>query len=407
MPMNEFPLTPLQPDEALYAFLDGELDQHHEQPLFDELAAQPELRTEMKDLLAIRNAVHRDAVFPPPQSDTGLAPLPLAGIAGAAGSGALAGTVASSSAFWPSVISGVGGVAIGAAIVAFLMSNPSSNQDASSNGIAGVSTAANTVGTSAAPERIVIVDTVVVTRRIAAPTAPVVSPPVAELTNAADLVTIEAEPAAPDASPNDAPSLIESVEPLSAITRSSVSASQAMHTLSTISQPQSQLPVRLGFRSLASGLPSREATPNSVESAVLPNTAFSLTIPLSNDHRVGVEMGSESFRQTFTGFDGYRTAEWLQTPVLFWLGATYIFEPMSLEFLPGLRPFGNASVGTVFAQGPIARGTVGLAYQPIGPIRFTVGVDGAALMYSFQGSWFTSTKLGLSYGLSIDMGGWK
>jgi hypothetical protein len=270
-----------------------------------------------------------------------------------------------------------------------------------------VTTSVNTVGTSAAPERIVIVDTVVVTRRIAAPTAPVVSLPVAEQTTTADLATIEAEPAAPDASPNDAPALIESVEPLSTITRNTVAASQSMHTLSTIAQPQSQLPVRLGFRSLASGLLSREATPNSVESAVLPNTAFSLTIPLSSDHRVGVEMGSESFRQTFTGFDGYRTAEWLQTPVLFWLGATYIFEPMSLEFLPGLRPFGNASVGTVFAQGPIARGTVGLAYQPIGPIRFTVGVDGAALMYSFQGSWFTSTKLGLSYGLSIDMGGWK
>ena len=407
MPMNEFPLTPLPPDEALYAFLDGELDQHHEQPLFDELAAQPELRTEMKDLLAIRNAVHRDAVFPPPQSDMGLAPLPLAGVTGAAGAGAVAGAVAPSSAFWPSIISGVGGAAIGAAIVAFLMSSPSATQEASSKGIAGVTSTAATAGQSATPERIVIVDTVVVTRRVATPATPAVSLPVAEQTNAVDLATMDVEPAAPDASPSDAPALIESVEPLSTITRNTVSASQSMHTMSTIAQPQSQLPVRLGFRSLASGLPSREATPNSVESAVLPNTAFSLTIPLSSDHRVGVEMGSESFRQTFTGFDGYRTAEWIQTPVLFWLGATYVFEPMSLEFLPGLRPFGNASVGTVFAQGPIARGTVGLAYQPIGPVRFTVGVDGAALMYSFQGSWFTSTKLGLSYGLSIDMGGWK
>jgi hypothetical protein len=56
----------------------------------------------MKDLLAIRNAVHRDAVFPPPQSDMGLAPLPLAGVTGAAGAGAVAGAVAPSSAFWRS-----------------------------------------------------------------------------------------------------------------------------------------------------------------------------------------------------------------------------------------------------------------------------------------------------------------
>lgn len=404
MPMNEFPLTPLPPDEALYAFLDGELDQHHEQPLFDELAAQPELRTEMKDLLAIRNAVHRDAVFPPPQSDMGLAPLPLAGVTGAAGAGAVAGAGAPASAFWPSIISGVGGAAIGAAIVALLMSSPTPNQDLSSTSIAGAPPAAGSAGVSAPPERVVVIDTVVVTRRVAIPVA---STPMVERATNTVVTPDEAVIDSQDAVTSDVATVVASVEPLSAITRNTASATQSMHLASTIAQPQAQLPVRLGFRSLASGLASSEVTPTSVQSAILPNTAFSLTIPLAQDHRIGVEMGSESFRQTFSGFDGYRTAEWIQTPVLFWLGATYVFEPVSLEFLPGLRPFGNASVGTVFAQGPIARGTVGLAYQPIGPVRFTVGVDGAALMYSFQGSWFTSTKLGLSYGLSIDMGGWK
>ena len=387
MPMNEFPLTPLQPDEALYAFLDGELEQHHEQPLFDELAAQPELRTEMKDLLAIRNAVHRDAVFPPPQADMGLAPIPLAAAAGAA---------ASTSAVWPSVISGIGGVIVGAVAVALMMSSGDQTPPVASNGIAG--------RTAPAPERVVVVDTVIVTRRVPMPqTVASIPPPTTDV--------VASEPSDDASSVEPATelesSLIASVQPLRPVTRVATATDQTFHTASTIGQPVAPLPVRLGFRSLASGLSTSEAVPSSVQSALLPNTAFSLTIPLADDHRIGVEMGSESFVQSFTGFDGYRTAEWLQTPVLFWLGATYVFEPMSLEFLPGLRPFGNASVGTVFAQGPIARGTVGLAYQPIGPVRLTVGVDGAALMYNFQGAWFSSTKLGLSYGLTIDMGGWK
>lgn len=388
MPMNEFPLTPLQPDEALYAFLDGELEQHHEQPLFDELAAQPELRTEMKDLLAIRNAVHRDAVFPPPQTDMGLAPIPLA---------AAAGVASSTSSAWPAVISGIGGVIVGAVAVAVLMSGGNQPPSVAANGIAGQ--------TAPAPERVVVIDTVVVTRRVTAPQMPTATPP----PPATDVVASEpsTDASAPAPAIDAEQAVIASVQPLSAVTRIASASEQTFQTASTIAQPAAPLPVRLGFRSLASGLSTNEAQPNSVQSALLPNTAFSLTIPLADDHRFGIEMGSESFRQAFSGFDGYRTAEWLQTPVLFWLGATYIFEPMSLEVLPGLRPFGNASVGTVFAQGPIARGTVGLAYQPIGPIRFTVGVDAAALMYSFQGSWFTSTKLGLSYGLTIDMGGWK
>ncbi len=401
MPMNEFPLTPLQPDEALYAFLDGELDPHHEQPLFDELAAQPDLRTEMKDLLAIRNAVHRDAVFPPPQTDMGLAPLPLAGASGAATSAVT--SVATSTALWPSIMSGIGGVAIGAAIMAYLLTSSAPSEQQSSAGIAGEQ---RTTSVTPSPERLVVVDTVVVTRRVTVPAPPVeqVSQPSAQAVSSTILADNALDDAADDVVQREP--TINPVQPLSAIART-VTSEQELNLASTVAQPLPALPVRLGFRSLASGVPSSEAVPNSLQTALLPNTAFSLTIPLTQDHRIGVEMGSESFRQTFTGFDGYRNAEWVQTPVLFWLGATYIFEPMSLEVLPGLRPFGNASVGTVFAQGPIARGTVGLAYQPIGPIRFTVGVDGAALMYSFQGSWFTSTKLGLSYGLSIDMGGWK
>jgi hypothetical protein len=185
------------------------------------------------------------------------------------------------------------------------------------------------------------------------------------------------------------------------------SASQDLLQARPISPRTATNPVVLGFRTLASGLSASEPTPQDVQDAMLPNTAFSLTIPLSSFHRVGVEMGSESFTQSFTGMDGDRPAEWTQTPVLFWIGATYQFTPWDLELLPGLSPFAQATIGGAFSQGPVGRGTVGLAYQPVGPVRMTVGLDGSALFYQFQNSWFTTTKWGLSYGLSVDLGGWR
>ena len=183
--------------------------------------------------------------------------------------------------------------------------------------------------------------------------------------------------------------------------------SQGLLYADRMSPMSSTLPVMLSFRTLASGLDKTQPTPESVQNTFLPNTAFSLTMPLSEQHRLGVEMGTESFSQTFVGTDGDHQAEWSQTPVLFWLGATYQFTPTELRILPGLSPFAQATIGAAFSQGPIGRATIGLAYQPIGPVRITLGLDGSALFYTFQSSWFTSTKWGLSYGLSIDLGSWR
>ena len=102
------------PEDALHAFLDGELPSGiDEQQLFDELANAPELRTELKDALQIRDAVHRDVLQPSEKSEAALMaalglPTGLQGASGvaAAGTSWLAG--ASSSAMY-----GIGGVAAG------------------------------------------------------------------------------------------------------------------------------------------------------------------------------------------------------------------------------------------------------------------------------------------------------
>ena len=114
-------------------------------------------------------------------------------------------------------------------------------------------------------------------------------------------------------------------------------------------------------------------------------------------------MGTESFRQQYTGVEEGRGVTYLQTPVLYWVGGTYQYT--GPEFiLPGLAPFVDATLGFAVTQGPVGRTTAGLAYQPWGPLRFTVGLDASAMGYQHNAEWFASTKWGLSYGLSIDLG---
>ena len=404
-------MNTLSPDEALYAFMDGELEIHDEQRLFDALAGNPELRTEMKDILSIRNAVHRDVLFPSPAVESGI--LAAAGLAPAAAPLTAVGTAVAGASSWLASLTPLlytaGGVIAGALVMLSVLRAPQGTTTdmmaAGPSNTVPPSSADVVAGrpAEAAPPVIVRVDTVYV-RKVIVPVEPQERP----LTVATTSDASAPQPTPADES-TDSPVVVSSAPIASPDVRSlqSTSASNGIMTASPISPRTAMNPVILGFRTLASGLNAAEPTPQAVQDAMLPNTAFSLTIPLSAYHRVGVEMGSESFTQTFSGTDGIRPAEWQQTPVLFWLGATYQFTPWNLELLPGLSPFAQATVGAAFSQGPVGRGTVGLAYQPIGPVRMTVGLDGSALFYQFQNSWFTTTKWGLSYGLSVDLGGWR
>ena len=58
-------------NELLYDFVDGTTDVSQEQALFAELAGSEELRSDLKQLLAIRLAVQNDTkAYIPPDSST-------------------------------------------------------------------------------------------------------------------------------------------------------------------------------------------------------------------------------------------------------------------------------------------------------------------------------------------------
>jgi hypothetical protein len=151
------------------------------------------------------------------------------------------------------------------------------------------------------------------------------------------------------------------------------------------------------FRGLASsGLTQVSVAP---QTSLMENANLAMMYQLSPQHLIGVEVGNESFPMTFEGMRSGQLIRYEQQPISTWAGITYRHS---------FAPIGNSAF-TPFAQGllggsqfgPLGRLTGGLLYSPSGPLSFMLGVEGTSMAYTFQDQWFTSSKLGLTYGMAI------
>jgi hypothetical protein len=407
--MSDQHLTPLPPDEALHAFMDGELEHAEEQRLFDELAANPELRSEMKDVLSIRGAVLHDLIAPPAAAETGM-------FSALGWQGAGAGAVVATATTGAGGFSGLGTSLFtlfsfaGGFILAWLLFRGVS--DTTATNTTAVADGA-TQGTPA-PMQVYVttpVDTVYAVRVVRVREAVPQQVPLttSDRSPSSTEVTTNAAPLATEDRP-EADALISTTSTVPAFSTTSsafvgnIGRDAKANKPGYLSPTASPYRAYVRMRSLASGLHADEPTPQSVQDAIIANGAAAVLWPINYHHRVGVEMGNESFRQEFTTVDpDGRTRAVLQTPVLYWMGGTYEYFSSDFSFLDGLSVFGTSSIGYAYSQGMVGRASVGLAYNPIGPLRFTVGLDASVLAYQHQTNWFSSNKWGMTYGISFDV----
>ncbi|MFZ9870985.1 MAG: hypothetical protein ACO3E0_07530 [Candidatus Kapaibacteriota bacterium] len=386
--------TPHQfsPEEALDAYLDGELPVTSEQDLFDELQSSTELRTVLRDTLSIRRAVQSDSMIPPTGGEAAL--LSAIGLVTAPAAAAVVhGTGAASSWFGSNLtplLTAAGGLVAGFFLALSLKSGASGEPPTATTSSASVVAPGPAPALPVGPP---VPDTVYAVRYVAVQVPQPVEAPATESEAPVAISALHLQ---------QTPSL--SVPPSTTFSASDLAPSTPLGTTSALWSAPSAIPVTFRARALASGLSSTEPTPASVRDAVLPNTSFGLLFPISQQHALGVEMGTESFRQQFTGAAEDRLVQYTQTPVLFWMGATYRWTPLEFSFLPGLAPVLDATLGVAVQQGPLARASVGLQYQPVGPLQISVGIDAAALMYRHDGTWFSSTKWGPTIGLGFNLG---
>ncbi len=118
---------------------------------------------------------------------------------------------------------------------------------------------------------------------------------------------------------------------------------------------------------------------------------------IGKHHAVGIEFGYESFAQSFNGTLGRTIVRYEQQPSAYCLMAMY--QLTGPETLPYTYPFVRMQAGAALQLGPLARGTVGVAFKPFERVSLVVGLEGSMLAYRFQGNWFDTKKLGATYGL--------
>ncbi len=391
----------------IHNLLDGELNAHDEPSLFGELSVNADLRTEFKQQLAIRSAVQHDrmALVPPAHltntvfSGLGFA-APMAGAAaGAAGGGFLLP--------WLMKL-GLPILAAAAAVgVTMAVSNAPTNQNATNDAIPSAQNAVTTQNASASyaegmlatlrAENSRLRGALVSTQERLAeeqtqprqvpptpPADPVVTPPVA---SNADLYQRPQSMA------------IGSVDLTNTMTFDN---SRDLQSIETQIMPATM--VYTPFPSIlvqVRGFASSSLNDVNVVNKGLwyQDIALAGLRELSPNHAIGLEFGWESFAQSFEGTSNGQIIRYEQRPTTFWAGGLYryTFDHIgSSAFSPFIQAFGG---GTQY--GPLGRGTVGMQYSPSGPLSFVVGVEGTMLGYKFQDTWFTSSKVGLTYGMAV------
>lgn len=400
------------PNDLIQHLLDGELDPALEPGLFAELASSADLRNELKQQLAIRSTVQHDriALVPPAAltnavfSGLGFA-APLAGAAaGAAGGGMIA-----------SWLTKLGLPLITAAAAA---------------GITWVTAQQPT------DARVVTGATQVATRTEEAPAStPVPTPasipadsPTLQRGDGDAIAALQREnarlrDALADAEARvpvqnlEAPSmpLATSAAPEDGGTFSSPTVSSIMLSndvrltrddgrrpfgMTPLVETKSAWQRYPSYLIQARGFSTTSLTDVSVapQSSGYDNVSLSAFYQLNDNHSLGLEVGRETFAQVFEGDRNGQLIRYEQQPSALWAGLFYRYQtsPISNNFIP----FGQVLLGGT-TYGPIGRATVGMQYAPAGPLSFLFGVEGAMLAYRFQGSLFTSSKIGLTYGVAV------
>lgn len=381
----------MHPVEQLYAFMDGELDPVFEQQLFGELAANQELRTEMKDLLAMKEAVCRDVLAPPVAvRDRMLTAVGFAG-SGAAVAGGLWSSVRSAVS---SAVAPVLGVAFGAAVTALLMQPEKPIIPLA----AGLKTDSDKplwtliLPQKSQPPEIRYVNCVIEQAPWRAETSSGMLSGVPLSDNSAPPAAVE-ETARVIASDAIAADLSQTTD-LPAVPEN-------IGRTESARQPEQG---GQGFSVRLRGLFNKSYPASNISyenTNWLDNAAFGAAYRFSPSVAAGIEIGMERFAQVFGSADGASEVWYEQNPQMLWGGVFVQYKLAQLEQSTDLHLYGETLAGAAGTLGFLGRQSFGLSFSPWQSLTFSAAGDAAILPYVFKGQWFSTEKFGVTLGVSF------
>jgi len=380
----------------IHNLLDGELDSMNESALFGEFAVNADLRTEFKQQLAIRSAVHQDRVgLVPPSALTntlfgglGFA-APLAGAAAGAVSGGLL-------IQWLTRLGLPLLSTIAAAGITFGLTQNSGQQTATeqqplTNPITGVTTSsASSITNDREVERL--------RREVWSLRAE---------RKRLNALLAETPVTAPDPQPESESAQYEmpSVSTSNIALTNSIALTHSMEPrmlqvlgLEPVVLRSTLFPSFLVQVRGVSGSPLSDVNVPA-QTSWYDNMSIGLLYQLSHRDAVGMEFGNESYAMSFEGERDGQIVRYEQQPSSMWAGITYR-HTLNTIGKTAFAPFGQILLGgTKF--GPLGRVSAGITYAPSGPLSFIFGVEGSTMAYQFQDTWFGSSKIGLTYGVAV------
>jgi len=413
-------------NELLYDFVDGATTPSQEQALFSVLAENEELRSDLKQLLAMRTAVQNDtkAFIPPASSTLALfsslgfsAPAALVPVEVGIGARMLEFLGNSSKA----ITTGVVMSGITALCMYFWMQDTGAQHQAQVTGtstVVAVESSASSAARTAPgnhtsqppagqdhsiitpPER--IIKYVYIREKSTVPNGSIALSDMNNM-NSQSVSTSDMYPS-PEA---NAPAFL----PVSTVEFHTSSAPATRFTTQSTLRP-----AIVDIPQSSDLLPPEQSTPlwslelrrldtRSTDEPTVMATAptynnLALTGLLSWNSRfsTGVEFAQEQYFQSFTSVDT-RGNRYLyeQNPSLSSLSVVARYMPFEWQKFQPILQLGVG--GTTI--GPIGRGLLGMRYSPEKNVSFMLNLEGSALRYSHQNINYTLIKFGLSYGISL------
>lgn len=407
--------------EQLQQLLDGELDPIHESTLFGELAINGDLRTELREQIAIKNAVQDDRMtLMPPAALTntlftgmGFA-APLAGAAAGAAGGSML-------MQWLSRL----GIPILSAITAATITYTAFDASEPSTGMQrhAPAPAAQEAAQAQAAEPAAAAEPAPSTGTLQR--APSADPALRAENNAlraenarlrSQLASSTEQPIA-TRTPDDGRRTMDDGRLTSDLEAPTNLLASQVHVTNDVAMTRSAdtrflAPQTLrGFETAYQKYPSLMLQVRGFQLAPTINTAaleqsdwytnlgIAALYQLNRNHSVGIEIGNESFPMVFEGDRNGQLVRYEQYPTTAWAGLTYRYTGSNFG-ATSFAPYGQFMVGGS-KFGPIGRMSGGVQYTPVGPLSFVFGVETSALAYTFQNNWYLSPKVGLTYGLAV------
>lgn len=376
-----------QYSEWLSAYIDGELDASLEEPLFAALASNADLRQELRELLALRQAAHHDrAVLIPPMSATA-AVFQSLGI----GAGIGAGLSLLHKLWLPALSAIAGGVLTWLGVTARILWTPPQE-------LPQQAALPPTSVPVVKPETTVVERIVYRTRTVYLPSpggdrdvsAPFSSPSETAQAQLPSPLSPLAEASVVRHMP--IPTIVRYIEPAPRLGNDVLAVESPSPPVLSPSElhPQFRLIVRgLGTTSLINvpQQPDRSSPFNT--------SAVGLLYTLSDHHAIGIEVGREPFAMQFYGYREDTRLRYEAYPALLWGTFAYQYR---MRLSPQLEPFMQLGIGAT-EFGLLGRSSLGVLYRPTTAVGILLGVEGALMRYVYQATPYWTPNVGITYGI--------